>query len=103
MNHELTTLALLLSKLETKFGVDVEKVHLLNLVNSRWNASKTVRVTDLLKAYTRTSRATTHRMVKELVSGKILAFSYDEEDKRAKYLIPGAKFKKATTEIQKVM
>jgi len=103
MNQELTKLALLLTKLEAKFDIDVEKVHLLNTVNSRWTSDKTVRVTDLLKAYTRTSRATTHRMIKELVSDKLLAFGYDDEDKRAKYLNPGAKLDKAITEIQKVM
>lgn len=92
MNYEAVQMANLLSKLEDKFNLNVDKVHMLCMMVGRWNSSGEVKITDVLKSFTRTSRATTHRAIKELVSDKLIKEVKSPDDRRTKYLVPGAKF-----------
>ena len=94
MNHASIQLSDLLCKLEDKFNIDAHKVHMLRMAADCWGVEVKVRVTDLLEMYQRTSRATTHRAIKELVSSKLLQEQGDKEDRRVKFLTPGAKFNK---------
>lgn len=92
MNYEAIQMANLLDKLEAKFNVDANKVQMLRMVVDCWAMGGSMKVTDMLKNYQRTSRATTHRVLKELVSSKLLREQQDTNDRRVRYLMPGAKF-----------
>lgn len=92
MNYEAIQMANLLDKLEDRFNLNTAKVHMLRVMVDRWNASGAVKITDILKTFTRTSRATTHRAIKELVSDKLIKEVKNSDDRRTKYLVPGAKF-----------
>ncbi len=81
-----------LYRLHTTFNVDQHKVHMMGLLVGWWDAGYPVRVTDVLNSYEDVSRATAHRMVKELVSNKILKTAPCADDKRIKFLAPGQKF-----------
>ena len=79
--------------LEEKFNVDAHKVHMMRCAVDVWESdSGGLRVTDLLSLYTSTSRATTHRMIRELIASKLLKGISSIEDKRVKLLVPGQKF-----------
>lgn len=99
--NEAKTLSDFLLRLENKLSIDTEKVHLLGIAANAWAGGKDLRVTDLLELSQRTSRATTHRMIKELVSQKIFQVAKSDEDKRTRQLIAGPKFVKYTEAIGK--
>jgi len=82
----------MLRRLKDKFEVNSHKVHLLRVAATYWDDDAKLKVTDLVYGYTYTSRAITHRMVRELVSSKLLKETPSKEDKRVKFLSPGAKF-----------
>lgn len=103
MMSEAIKLSNLLLRLENKFNVTEDGVHMLRIVKDEWDAHEPVRVTDILKKFTRTSRATTHHTLRELVSARLLREETTPDDKRVKYLVPGPKFAKYEEEIKKVM
>jgi DNA-binding MarR family transcriptional regulator len=91
---EVIALSSTLWRLEDKFGVNHHKIHILRILAEAWESEyrRFTRVTDVLDFYSWASRAVTHRMVRELVSSKILKEIPSKEDKRVKFLQPGPKF-----------
>lgn len=95
------SLSELLRRLDSKFKVNTEQLHMLSLAAAYWKTNTPLKVTDVLMMFTRTSRATTHRAIKSLVHNKLLQEQASKEDKRIKYLVPGAKFDKYAEEIRR--
>ena len=84
--------AAILSLLETKYGIDSHKLQLLGLAQAHWEQDIRLRVTDLLKSYSGTCRAITHRSIKELEDAKMFKLVSGGEDKRERLVHPGAFF-----------
>lgn len=82
----------LLGRLEHKYGLDHHKISLLSIASVYWEEGAPVRVGDILDAYEGASRATTHRLIKELVSSKVLREEVSGDDRRVKFLSAGLKF-----------
>lgn len=80
-----------IGKLEKTFGLDLHKIHLLGIADKYWVKGSAVKVTELLKLYDGTSRATTHRAIQELVGAGLLHMVGSDEDKRVRFLHPGKK------------
>lgn len=89
----------LITKLETKFGLDQHKLHLLGIADEYWDTGRAARVTDLLNAYEGTSRATTHKAIKELVDAGMFTLIDSRDDKRVKFVAPGKKI----TQLEKLL
>ena len=82
----------LLGRLEHKYGLDHHKICMLSIASVYWEEDAPVRVSDILDAYEGASRATTHRLIKELVSIGLLREKIPADDRRVKFLSPGLKF-----------
>ena len=76
------------------YGLDVHKLFMLDICNTRWNAGNKIQVTELIKHYNGTSPATTHRSIHALVKQKLLKLVVDKNDKRIKYLAEGSNLSK---------
>lgn len=57
----------------------------------RWHRDKAVRMSDMLKTDTQSSRTTTHRRLVALRDKGVIILDDDPQDKRAKFIIPGPK------------
>lgn len=78
--------------LEARYGIDSHKLQLLGLAQAHWEQDIRLRVTDLLKSYSGTCRAITHRSIKELEDAKMFKLISGGEDKRERLVHPGAFF-----------
>ena len=74
MANKVQELSELLADLEYDFGVRDSAIHMLAVLQDFWEADIPVRTTDLLNNFTHTSRATTHRMLQELLLRRSLKF-----------------------------
>lgn len=92
LHDDVVGLSNTLWRVEDKFNVDHHKIHMLRMLVEWWDYGRAVKTTDMLNSYDGVSRATAHRMVKELVSNKILKNVPSTDDKRVKNLVPGQKF-----------
>jgi len=90
---EITAASTLLTKLRIRFGVDEHKIHVMGLVARCWERGESVKVMELIKMYKRTSTATTHKAVQELVSNRLIKKQPSKEDKRVVYIVPGMQMK----------
>lgn len=88
----INTVSSALTAVAKKYEVDSHKLHLLALIEAPWSLGNPLRITDLIKIYTGTSSATTHKAIKELVAAKLLKEVDSKHDKRERFLHPGAKF-----------
>jgi hypothetical protein len=93
----------LLGRLESKYGLNYHKVRMLSIASVYWEEGALVRVGDILNAYEDTSRATTHRAIRELVSSKVLREEVSGDDRRVKFLQPGLKFDVLLKDIGKLL
>ena len=82
----------MLNKLDDRFNIGENEIHLLGIAADYWVDNKSLRVTDLLEVHTRTSRATTHKAVRALVKSNLLKETQSKGDKREKFLTAGTKF-----------
>jgi len=57
----------------------------------RWHRDKAVRMSDMLKTDTQSSRTTIHRRLVSLRDKGVIILGEDPQDKRAKFIIPGPK------------
>lgn len=92
----------LMARLEAKYDMNLHKLRMLSIASMYWEADMPVRVTDILGAYEDASRATTHRMIKELVSVGLFREKVPAEDLRVKFLQPGLKFDTLLKDIGKL-
>lgn len=92
----------LLGRLEHKYGLDHHKICLLSIASVHWEEGAPVRVGDILDAYEGASRATTHRLIRELVSSKVLREEISDDDRRVKFLSAGLKFDALLKDIGKL-
>ena len=92
LNDAVVALSNTLWRVKDKFGVNSHKVHMLRMMVEWWDSGRPIKVTQVMDLYTDTSRAITHRMIRELVSSKLLKEQPSKDDKRVKFLVPGAKF-----------
>lgn len=92
----------LLGRLESKYGLDYHKVRMLSIASVYWEEDAPVRVSDILNAYEGASRATTHRLIKELVSVGLFREKIPADDLRVKFLQPGLKFDSLLKDIGKL-
>lgn len=94
MANKVQELSELLADLEYDFGVRDSAIHMLAVLQDFWEADIPVRTTDLLNNFTHTSRATTHRMLQELVSRRVLKLQVCPDDRRIKFVTAGPRFSK---------
>lgn len=99
--NEIVALSDVLDRLETKFDLTQHKVHILRMMVDRWEKNTPVYVLDVVNGFDRLSRATTHRMLKELVSVKLVKETVGAHDRRTRLLTPGAKFESCLKELRK--
>ena len=93
----------LLGRLESKYGLDYHKVRMLSIASVYWEEGAPVRVSDILNVYEDTSRATTHRAIRELVSVGLFREKIPADDRRVKFLQPGLKFDVLLKDIGKLL
>lgn len=89
----------LMARLEVKYNMNLHKLRILSIASVYWEGEMPLRVTDILNTYEDASRATTHRMIRELVSVGLFREKVPADDKRVKFLLPGLKFDALTKEI----
>ena len=92
-----------MARLEAKYDMNPHKLRMLSIASMYWEADMPVRVTDILNAYEDASRATTHRMVRELVSTGLFREKVPDDDLRIKFLQPGLKFDALIKDIGKLL
>ena len=77
--------------------LDVHRLFILGFCVDAWESNVKLRVTDLISAYSGTSRATTHRSIRSLIKHKLLKLEKDKDDKRVRYLAAGVNLSKLNT------
>lgn len=87
-------LSVLLHDLKEEFGIDEHKIHLLGIVGTLYkdNDKDAVKVTSLIEMYDGTSRATTHKAIKDMVEKDLLRLEGSNKDGRVRWVYPGKNF-----------
>lgn len=87
-------LSVLLHDLKQEFGIDEHKIHLLGMVDTVYkdNNGDAVNVTTLIEMYDGTSRATTHKAIKDMVAQDLLRLENSTDDGRVRWVYPGKNF-----------